>query len=217
MISPETQAQLNALHILPTKPIVICDVDEVVVHFTRDLEDYLAQRDMWLQPTSLALSGNIRRRSDHGSVAEADVMMLIDDFFATRTRFMKPIAGAVEALEELSKHASIVMLTNLPHFAGDDRRANLAELGVGYPVVTNSGPKGPALHHIAALSNATTIFVDDSPSFIQSAYDHAPQIHLIHFLHDERFAAHMPHFDFVSKRTGAWAEALLHILKLLNA
>ncbi len=45
----------------------------------------------------------------------------------------------------IEKSADVIMLTNLPHEAGDDRRANLAGHGLNFPVVTNSGPKGPAI------------------------------------------------------------------------
>ena len=34
--------------------LVICDVDEVIVHFTRALEAYLAERRLWLDISSFA-------------------------------------------------------------------------------------------------------------------------------------------------------------------
>jgi hypothetical protein len=217
MISEETKAQLAELKIDGNKPLLICDVDEVIVHFTSDLENYLAAQDLWLQPSSLALSGNIRRNDDNTPISMEAVSELIDAFFADRTRHMQTITGAVDALHAIDQHATVVMLTNLPHFARDDRRANLADHGLEFPVITNSGPKGPAIHNLASRTKAPVVFVDDSPGFIQSAYDHAPHIHLVHFLQDERFAAHTPHFDFVSLRTGAWQQAKPHILKLVTA
>ena len=48
------------------------------------------------------------------------------------------------------------------------------------------------------------VFVDDSPGFIASARQHAPAVHLIHFLHDDRFARHIEPFDYVSLRTASW-------------
>ena len=216
MISEETKAQLSDLVIPAKEPLLICDVDEVIVHFTADLEHYLAARDLWLQPASLALSGNIRRVTDNVPVENETVADLIDDFFAERTRNMQTIPGAVEALHSINKLATVVMLTNLPHFARSDRLANLAGHGLHFPVITNSGPKGPAILDLASRTRAPVVFVDDSPGFIQSAYDHAPHIHLIHFLQDERFAAHTPHLDFVSLRTHAWELATPHIIKLLT-
>jgi FMN phosphatase YigB (HAD superfamily) len=217
MISDETRDQLAALDVDQAKPLLICDVDEVIVHFTSDLESYLQTKDLWLQPSSLSLAGNVRRNSDNTAIPNYAVNALIDDFFADRTRHMQTIPGAVEALHAIGKHASVVMLTNLPHFARKDRLANLADHGLDFPVITNSGPKGPAIFNLAARTTRPVVFVDDSPGFIQSAYEYAPHIHLVHFLQDARFAAHTPHLEFVSLRTDAWTHAKPHILELIAA
>jgi hypothetical protein len=216
MISDETKAQLSTLILDANRPLLICDVDEVIVHFTSDLEDYLSTRQLWLDPASLALNGNIRSTIDNNPIATETIGNLIDDYFSARTRHMQTIPGAVEALQTIQNHASIVLLTNLPHFAGDDRRANLSGHGLDFPVITNSGPKGPAIDHLAKQTSKPVVFVDDSPGFIQSAYDYAPQIHLIHFMQDARFAVHCPHLDFVSLRTDSWSNAKPHILELLQ-
>ncbi len=216
MISNETHHQLGSLQVNPNRPLLICDVDEVIVHFTRDFEDFLSARGLSLDPKSLALAGNIFHTETQDVLPAEHVSALIDTFFIERTRNMRPILGAVESVLDLSASATIVFLTNLPHFAGDDRRANLAELGLDYPVITNSGPKGPALHNLAARTSAPVIFVDDSPHFIKSAHEHAPHIKLVHFLQDHRFAAHCDHHDFVSLRTDNWVSAKSHILELLG-
>jgi hypothetical protein len=139
---------------------------------------------------------------------------VVVQFFAERTLDMQTIDGAVEALHNIGKSADVIMLSNLPHEAGDDRRANLAGHGLNFPVVTNSGPKGPAIHKIATQITAPVVFIDDSPGFITSAFHHAPDVHLIHFLHDERYARLGP-LDFVSLRTDTWEEAP-HVLKLIG-
>jgi hypothetical protein len=217
MISDETTAQLAELQIAANRPLLICDVDEVIVHFTRDLETYLEAQELKLHASSLALAGNIRRIADNAPISTEAVANLIDQFFADRTLHMEPIQDAVEALHAIAQQATVIMLTNLPHFARSDRLANLASHGLEFPVITNSGPKGPAILDLASRTTKPVVFVDDSAGFIQSAYDHAPHIHLVHFLQDERFAVHTPHFDFVSLRTDAWSKALPHILELLTA
>ena len=198
------------------RPLVICDVDEVIVHFTRDFETYIGLHGLWLDTSSFALNGNIRKR-DNGAAADIGIVnQLIDDFFAERTRHMEPIEGAIEALIHIGETADVVLLTNLPHSAGEDRRRNLAAHGLPFPVVTNSGPKGPAIRQLAIRAAATTVFIDDSPSFITSAFEHAPDVHLVHFLHDERFARHIEPFDYLSLRTGLWSEARPHILDIVR-
>ena len=215
MIHETTLRQLAALK-LNRRPLVICDVDEVVVHFTRDFEAFLEDRGLWLNTVSLALNGNIRRRDTQAPVEAHGVATLIDNFFTERTLHMQPIDGAIESLLKIGEVADVVMLTNLPHEAGDDRRANLAGHGLPYPVVTNSGPKGPAIVQLAATTKAPVVFVDDSPAFINSAFEHAPHVHLVHFMHDERFARHVAPIDFVSLRTGTWTEARPHVLALID-
>ena len=147
MISESTQGQLATLN-FTDRPLVICDVDEVIVHFTRDLEDYIGLHGLWLDTSSFALNGNIRHRESNTPAPEAQVAELIGSFFDERTRHMQEIDGAVSSLLRIGEKADVVLLTNLPHTAGDHRRENLKSHGLPYPVVTNSGPKGPAIRNL---------------------------------------------------------------------
>ena len=146
MIHETTLAQIANLQLHPKRPLVICDVDEVVVHFTRDFEDYLAGLDLELDTSRMLFSSNIRAAKPSHLLSPEDSEKTVVQFFAERTLGMETIDGAVEALHSnIGKSADVIMLTNLPHEAGDDRRANLAGHGLNFPVVTNSGPKGPAI------------------------------------------------------------------------
>lgn len=217
MISEQTLGQLEGLT-FTSRPLVICDVDEVIVHFTRDFEDYIGREELWLDTASFALNGNIRRRHSGEPAPDHQVAELVARFFEDRTRHMQPIDGAVDSLLTIAEAADVVLLTNLPHSSGNCRRANLAGHGLPFPVVTNSGPKGPAIREIVTRAREPScVFIDDSPGFIASAYEHAPDIHLVHFLHDERFARHIAPLDFVSLRTGSWDEARPHIMGLIGS
>ena len=110
-----------------------------------------------------------------------------------------------------------MLLTNLPHHSGEARRENLRALGLEFPVITNSGPKGPAIKTLASMVEGPVVFIDDSPSFIASAYEHLPSARLVHFLHDERFARHLEPVEYVSLRTASWDEARPHIISELGA
>jgi len=217
MLADTTARQIATLALSSDRPLVICDVDEVVVHFTRAFEAYIALQDLWLDPRSFAINGNIRRRATGEAVAQAEVGQLIGVFFAERTRHLEPVEGAVEWLLAIGRHAEIVMLSNLPHEAAEARRENLRDHGLDFPLVTNAGPKGPAVKAIAGENRHRVVFVDDSPSFIASAHEHMPQAHLIHFLHDPRFARYLEPLPFVSLTTGTWFEAGRHILTLIGA
>jgi hypothetical protein len=119
-------------------------------------------------------------------------------------------------LRKLGENADIVMLTNLPHSAGDHRRENLAALDLPYPVITNSGPKGPAINLMASKVNAPVVFIDDSPSFIASAHEHAPHVKLVHFVQDRRVTRSSRSFDFVWLYTHDWDEIVARTLPLLT-
>jgi hypothetical protein len=216
MIHETTLAQIANLQLSPKRPLVICDVDEVVVHFTRDFEDFLSGRGLWLDTSIMLFSGNIRNQKTLALLSPDEIEKVVVQFFAERTLDMQTIEGAVEALHSIEKSADVIMLTNLPHEAGDDRRANLAGHGLNFPVVTNSGPKGPAIQKIASQVSAPVVFIDDSPGFITSAFHHAPDVHLIHFLQDERYARLVAPLDFVSLRTDTWQETHPHVLKLIG-
>src|SRR5437868_6355024 len=215
MLTEITDRQIAALPLSRDRPLVICDVDEVVVHFTRAFEAYLALQDLWLDPRSFAINGNIRRRATGEEVAPAEVGQLIGLFFTEQTRHLEPVEGAVEWLLAIGKHAEIVLLSNLPHDAAEARRENLRDHGLDFPLVTNSGPKGPAVKAIVKDNRHGVVFIDDSPSFIDSAYEHVPDARLIHFLHDHRFARYIDPLPFVSLTTGTWHEAGQHILTLI--
>lgn len=216
MIPEFTKQQLEQLSVPSNRPLLICDVDEVVVHFTRALEAFLQDRSMWLDTSSFAINGNVRKAGSNEAVADAIVGDLIDQFFHHKTAELEPIDDAVSSLNALSDLATVVLLTNLPHHARGKRIENMMSLGVRFPVITNSGPKGPAIAHLAAQTEMPVVFVDDSPGFIMSAREQAPHVHLIHFLQDERFARHLQPFPFASLTTGRWTEALPHIVELLD-
>jgi FMN phosphatase YigB (HAD superfamily) len=207
LISEETKAQLAGLELKAGLPLVISDVDDVVVHFLKAFEEYLHRHDLWLDAASLALTGNIKRKSNALPITVEEVEHLIDRFFIDMTLHMEPIDQAVDMLNEIGNHANVVLLTNAPHGVADDRRNNLLRHGLPFPVITNSGPKGPAIRHLTSLTQQPAVFIDDSPSFLRSAFEWAPEIKLVHFMQDLRFRRYIKEMDFVHLHTSSWQEA----------
>ncbi|NJO32865.1 MAG: hypothetical protein HC869_06710 [Rhodospirillales bacterium] len=141
-----TREQLETLSIRPGSPLLICDVDEVVVHFTRDFETYLGARELELDTMSLALSGNVKHRASGVPIPDPDLQTLVTEFFMDRTLHMEPIDGAIESLQSLAEDCQIVMLTNLPHEAGALRRRNLEGHGcptLSSPTADQKAPRSP--------------------------------------------------------------------------
>jgi hypothetical protein len=217
MISDFTQAQLASLTVDPERPLIICDVDDVVVHFLRGFDAMLLDLDYVLEANSFALNGNVFHRQTRVEMPAEQVSQLVDDYFVTSTEYMEAIDDAVESLLDLSQHASVVMLTNLPHHARDKRVRNLLKHGLTFPIITNSGPKGPAIKDLADRTSGPKVFVDDSPNFVKSSFEFAPEVKIVHFLHDLRFANLHPPLAFVSHTTGTWIDAKQHIFSLISS
>ena len=115
--------------------------------------------------------------------------------------------GAVEALHSLAAEAQIVILTNVPEFAGEARRQNMAAHGVPWPVIVNSGGKGRAMAWLAAAAGAPTAFVDDSERQIQSVAKHAPEVVRLHFAGAESVRRLFPECSEATAQVRDWAEA----------
>jgi hypothetical protein len=216
MIADFTRQQLSELSVPANRPLIICDVDDVVVHFLKGFDTYLSSHDHVLELKSFALGGNVFHRHTRAEMSSTRVSELVDDYFRDFTEHMETIDQSIESLVQLGEDASVVMLTNLPHHARDKRIRNLQKHGLPFPVITNQGPKGPAIRELASRTTAPSVFVDDSPNFIQSSYEVAPEVKIIHFLHDERLATIHTPFDFVAHTSRSWAETKPQIEALIG-
>ena len=186
MLDSETARQIADLR-LSDRPLIVCDVDEVVLVFVAAFERYLIAQGYRLDAVSYGLTGNIRRQSDGVAAMQSEVGRLLFGFFAEETANQRPVPGAVEALNGLAARADIVMLTNLPMSYRDVRAKTLSRHGLDFPVVANSGPKGPAFTEIACGAGAPVFFLDDSPNNLTSVIASPVEAHIIHFIADRRF------------------------------
>jgi hypothetical protein len=215
-VKPSTLAQIASLDLDPARPLVICDVDEVTVEFLKGFEAWLGEHDLWLDARSFALNGNVKRRLTHEAVPQGDVNALLDGFFANRTRHLAAVAGAASTLAALAREADVVMLTNIPEAYREDRIANLRDHGMPYPVVANSGPKGPAVTEMAKRHAAPVAFIDDIPHYLASVRDHRPATRLVHFMQDARFARHAGPLDYVQLTAATWDDLHPRLRALLG-
>lgn len=203
-IAPEIMDQLEALELHPARPLIITDADEVLLRFMERVEHYLDTLGLWIDLSSFALGSNIKSKKTDEPVK---VPTLIDDFFAAETAHIDAAHGAAEALASLSRMAQIVVLTNLPAPHRNERIANLKGHGMDYPVVVNSGLKGPAVKWLTQKVSGPVFFLDDIPHNIDSVAEHAPQVHTIHFVADPRLAKLINKAEGATARIDIWAEA----------
>ena len=192
-----------------TRPLVICDCDEVLLHFVGPFGDYLqAEHDLALHLDSFALSGNIRRGD--GSVLAPDRFMpLLDGFFATHMATQTPAPGAADALATLARDCDIVVLTNVDERHNAVRTAELARHGMPYRVVCNSGGKGEPVRalmdHYGASAGA---FIDDLPPHHGAVKRAAPEVFRLHMVADTRLHGLIPPAPDANARIDDWVTAL---------
>ncbi len=213
-----TAAQIDALALQTHRPLLICDVDEVLVRFIDAFTDWLRRRGLVLHNASWSLEGNIRT-PDGVALAAAEVRHLLDVFFAQCTEHLPLMDGAAEALAQLARQGvQVVLLTNLPHPWRPARRRNLLRHGLDFPLVSNTGPKGPAVRALRRKVRQQVAFVDDHPDFLHSAAEHcAPPlgVHLVHFVADNPFVVHLPDMRAPHVRVRNWREAGMALHRLL--
>lgn len=204
-VLPETLDQIRHLP-AGDRPLLICDVDEVVLHLIRPLEDYLAANDLRFLTNEFRLTGNIASKTGE-PLSGPEVRQHLDVFFTEVTHRQEMVDGADIALGNLARDWDIVLLTNLPGTANKPAREKLLSgLGIPYPVVTNSGPKGGAVAALAAGREGPVVFIDDSPSNHLSVHSSLPATVQVQFVADERFRREIVKADHVALLTGDWKE-----------
>lgn len=199
------------------RPLVICDCDEVLLHFALPFGNYLASRNLELRFDSFALTGNIRRCATGKALDQHEIEPLIDGFFETHMETQYPVDGAVAALRELSEIADVAILTNVRDWHRTRRGAELARHGMPYPVMCNAGPKGPAvLKLIVERSAAPVVFVDDLPPHHKSVRQVAPDVYRLHMVADARLRTLIEPAPDAHVRADTWVEALPYIRAALG-
>lgn len=197
---------LAAIDALPIggRPLVVSDVDEVAVYFVRHFERYLERSGFRLDAISYGLTGNIKHAGTERAAAQDDVRRLLFGFFEEEIAHQEVVEDAVEALGKLARIADVVLLTNAPHRHRETRRLSLAARGLPYPVLTNDGPKRPAMRRLAARASGPVFFLDDSPTNLTSVREALPEAEVIHFVADPRFFALAREVPGVNLRTNSW-------------
>ncbi len=205
-VLPEVLGQIRALPV-SRRPLIVCDVDEVVLHLIAHLEDYLHARDLMFLKHEYRLTGNIGTRNERRELPAADVRRHLQVFFDEICPRQDLVPGADEALHALVRDWDIVLLTNLPGGHNKPvREKRLAEMGMTFPVLTNSGPKGGAVAALAAGRPAPVVFIDDSPTNHSSVHASLPSAIQIQFIADARFRETVDPAGHVSLVTGDWQE-----------
>ncbi|MCB2066358.1 MAG: HAD family hydrolase [Erythrobacter sp.] len=204
-----------------SRPLVVTDCDEVLLHMVRHFAEWLDRE----HGIAFSLQGDpfvqSMRRNDGQPLGEAEVWGLLGGFFDTEMASQQPIAGAVAAITELQREADVVVLTNLGDERNEARKRQLEAVGIHAPVYTNLGPKGGLLQRIVAEHGASrAVFIDDIAQHHKSASEHVPHVHRLHFCGEPAIAPHIPcahSKGHAHARIDNWADALPWIVETLHS
>ena len=189
---PLVAPRLESLGLSLARPLVLIDVDEVLGLFMQGFGDFLRTHDLELRIDKFALFQNIYRpgASEHLEVTEGKA--LFDTFFASHCDDMEPAPGAIDALNRLSDHAEILILSNAPAPAERLRTNWLRKHGLAHPLILNTGPKGPIAAGLVVQTLHPTAFVDDLLGNLDSVAVHSPTTATFQHVADLRLRPHAP-------------------------
>ena len=113
-LDPEVLAQLRALPIVPGRPLLAVDADEVLVYLAEHLARYLPTIGFRMRLTQYQLEGSIFPADCEIPVPFDHCLRLIDRFFDDETLNQQALPGAVGALARKSAGPAPVAARNRP-------------------------------------------------------------------------------------------------------
>lgn len=212
---PETLRQMRELA-RDDRPLLVLDVDDVVLDFIRPFPRFLTTRGFELRLQSFRLHGNIYELASGTAAADDAVSELIDAFFEGQSDWQTVTEGAADALARIAQAAEIVMLTSMPHRYRDVRRAHLTRLGLDYPLLTTEMAKGPAIRRLRGDSGRAVAFVDDQPRNLVSAREWVADARLFHLMADNSLRVFLPEPPQGTETVEDWSRAEPRIARALG-
>jgi hypothetical protein len=174
-----------SLTLAADRPLIVVDVDEVLALFYQGFGRFVAGHGYELRCEKFALFTNlfVPGATEHLEIETGRV--LFDEFFRSGSELIDPAPGAAEALAALARDAQVVILTNAPEHGRQERARWLKRHGMDYPMLVNSGPKGPVIAELAGQTMAAAVFVDDILSHLDSCAEAAPRVERFQTVADE--------------------------------
>jgi hypothetical protein len=190
----------------PDRPLLLVDVDEVLGLFMQGFGRFLEGRGLEFRVDRFALFQNIYRPGEAEHLPIDEGRSHFDDFFRLGCGDMEPAPGAVEALRVLSHRSNVVILTNAPGPARMARARWLARHGMDYPLVLNTGPKGPLAAGMVSQVRGRAAFIDDLISNLDSVAERAPTVSRFQMVADPRLRPLAPAAPDRHRRIDDWRE-----------
>ena len=205
---------------LMSRPLIITDCDEVLLHMIVPFRDWLAEdHGIKFDMSSGDFAEALTRNNTGEKIEPKEIWALLGGFFDTEMPRQSPIPGAISAIRALSEQADVVVLTNLQDHRQQQRTDQLVSHGLPLRVFTNQGPKGPALAKIIAeYQPSRALFIDDLPQHHESAAQDVPDVVRLHLCGEPLMAPHIAcahQAGHAHARIDLWGKALPWLLKQL--
>lgn len=192
-----------------TRPLLICDCDEVLLHMVRHFSAWLGEaHDIDFAYGSWDLARNMTRRGGGPAPTQAEMAGFLGGFFPQEMHRQTLVPHAREALGAIAEQADIVILTNLQDECRTHRIDQLAQFGIAHRVECNQGGKGgPVAALVREHGDPVTVFVDDLPHHHQSVAEQAPQVWRLHMVSEPELARGIPAAPAAHARIDDWPSA----------
>lgn len=178
---PETARQIAELA-KDSRPLLVVDVDEVVLEFVNPFIRFLKEQGLTMRTDTFRIHGNVVSL-DGGKVLDTETVDgLMTSFFDVQGAWQVPAPGAVEVLDQLSSSMEIVLLSAMPHRHRAVRRALLDSHGLPYQLVSTEAAKGPAVRQLRGATGRRVGFIDDIPRNLASVGESVPDAALFHMM-----------------------------------
>jgi len=198
-----------------TRPLLISDCDEVLLHMVSHFADWLDEaHGVHFDLDRGDFAEAMTDRATGETIAPDRVWPLLGQFFRAEMHRQTLVPGALDALGRIGEVADIVILTNLGDEAHSWRVEQLASHGIRHEVVCNRGGKGVPARAIRDRHTAsTTVFVDDLAVHHASVAKHAPEVWRLHMIAEPRIARAVPPAPEAHARIDDWPTASQWILQ----
>lgn len=191
-----------------SRPLLITDCDEVLLHMVRHFGRWLDEAHQIDFTLGAGDWSDRMRRRDGAPLTTDEMWGKLGEFFPAEMARQTLVPHAREALAALAERADIVVLTNLEDQCREPRMAQLAAFGIEHRVECNQGGKGaPVAKLVAEHGHPVTVFVDDLAVHHESVARHAPGVHRLHMVSEPDLAAHIPPATHAHARIDDWRVA----------
>jgi hypothetical protein len=192
-----------------TRPLVITDCDEVLLHMVVPFAQWVdEEHGVLFRMEDASFAGALKRKECGTPLEAAEVWPLLDGFFRTEMARQLPISGALAAMAAIEGQADIVVLTNVGPDHQQARVEQLAAYGFHAQVIGNRGGKGePVRQLIDERQPSIAIFIDDLAGHHHSVAIEAPDVWRLHLVGEPAIADKIAPAKHAHARIDDWAAA----------